>query len=107
MARELQMFVRKMWQRLQHRFDMATFARQFRLPLGDVQYWLQEHPDEWAFLPYEDSGPVLERGPLNADQRAPSTVAKTRVFRHHFVNEVLGEALKEHPAFDPRLYIRD
>ncbi len=60
-ARELQVFVRKKWQRLQHRIDMATFARQFRLPLGDVQYWLQEHPDEWAFLPYEGSGPVMER----------------------------------------------
>jgi hypothetical protein len=62
-AQVLQAFVRREWPRLRHRFrdDVEKFALKFFLPARDVAYWLQDHPDDWAFLPYEDGGPVMER----------------------------------------------
>jgi hypothetical protein len=62
-AQQLQAFVRAEWNRLRHRFrdDLAKFSRKFCLPERDVKYWLQEHPDDFAFLSYENGVPVMER----------------------------------------------
>jgi hypothetical protein len=57
----LQEFVRAEWRRLRTRCTVERISLLQRLPLSDVKYWLQDHPDDWAFLPYEDLGPVMER----------------------------------------------
>jgi hypothetical protein len=82
-ARELQTFVRKQWQALEHRMrsDMEKFALQFRLPLPDVKFWLKGLGDDWAFLLYEDCGPVMERL-LILEAMRDSTTEQIRVRRH-------------------------
>ena len=82
-ARELQTFVRKQWQALEHRMrsDMEKFALQFRLPLPDVKFWLKGLGDDWAFLLYEDCGPVLERL-LILEAMRDSTTEQICVRRH-------------------------
>ena len=54
-----------------------------------------------------DTFPVDRLRPFNVHAQAPSTVAKTRVFRKHFSDELLDEALQVHAALDAQLYIRD
>ncbi len=90
-ARELQTFVLRQWDRLQHRFDMEKFALQFRLPLHDVKFWLQVHSDDWAFLQYEDCGPVMERLMiLEAMEDSTSEQIRTR---RHMVCAICGMEL--------------
>jgi hypothetical protein len=63
---------------------------------------------EWHLTRHqEETFPIERLRPLNVHPHAPSSVAKTRVFRHHFFGELLEEALEHHDVFEPQLYIRD
>ena len=63
---------------------------------------------EWHVTRHQvETFPIERLRPFNFHHHAPSSVAKTGVFRQHFFDELLGGALQRHDVFEPQLYIID